>query len=320
MADEQEQSKSKAARYPARGDAGGAARAPGGPRRRAGVLRAHLERWRLHRIRLGRLAQGDNGVLLVGPLDGQPVGISHVAMISDDEAWLEGIRVDPAHQREGFGRVLTSRSLVAAREHGAAVARLITSAENEASQGMFARFGFVRVAEMVRFRGPALAQDDADDAVEFARPMRPGPDDFERIWEWLVQSNLAPLTGGLEYADWQARALTEPLLRGYLAAGQVRLIEEWDAIQALAIPVPTAPEWESTPTLAVRYIDGLADAIGRLALSLRAEAAAAGYARVEALAARPADSARRDGGRGLRGRRRGHAGPRPRAMSGRSER
>ncbi len=224
------------------------------------------------------LKEDGKGVLLVGLLDGQPVGISHVAMISDDEAWLEGIRVDPAHQREGFGRILTSRSLVAAREHGAAVARLITSSENEASQGMFARFGFVRVAEMVRFRGPALAQNDA---VEVTTLARPGPDDFERIWEWLVQSNLAPLTGGLEYADWQARALTEPLLRGYLAAGQVRLIEEWDAIQALAIPVPTAPEWESTPTLAVRYIDGLADAIGRLALSLRVEAASAGYARVE---------------------------------------
>jgi ribosomal protein S18 acetylase RimI-like enzyme len=225
----------------------------------------------------------DHGVLLVGLLDGQPVGISHVAMISDDEAWLEGIRVDPAHQREGFGRVLTSRSLVAAREHGAAVARLITSAENEASQGMFARFGFVRVAEMVRFRGPALAQDDADDAVEFARPARPSPDDFERIWEWLVQSNLAPLTGGLEYLDWQARALTEPLLRGYLAAGQVRLIEEWDAIQALAIVVSSGPEpgWRETPTLTVRYMDGLADSIGRMALALRAEATAEHCERVE---------------------------------------
>ncbi len=57
-----------------------------------------------------------------------------------------------------------------------------------------------------------------------------------------MQSNLAPLTGGLEYLDWQARALTEPLLRGYLAAGQVRLIEEWDAIQALAIVVSSGPE------------------------------------------------------------------------------
>ncbi|HKT40229.1 MAG TPA: GNAT family N-acetyltransferase [Ktedonobacterales bacterium] len=224
----------------------------------------------------------DQGVLLVGLLDGQPVAINHMRMVSDDEAWLEGMRVDPAYRREGFGRILTSRTLVAAREHGATVARLITGSDNVASQGMIARFGFVRVAEMVRYRGPALAPDDA---VETATLARPGPDDFERLWEWLVQSNLAPLTGGLEYFDWQARALTEPLLRGYLAAGQVRLIEEWGAIQALAVVMSRAsgpePGWRETTTLNVRYMDGLADSIGRMALSLRAEAATAQCERVE---------------------------------------
>lgn len=220
----------------------------------------------------------DHGVLLVGLLDGQPVAINHMRMVSDDEAWLEGMRVDPAFRREGFGRILTSRTLVAAREHGASVARLFTSSRNLASQKMIARFGFLRVAEMVRYRGPALPQNGARQSPALSHP---GPDDFERIWAWLEQSNLAPLTGGLEYVDWQARALTEPLLRGYLAAGQVRLIEEWDAILALAIPAPSEADPNETPTLAVRYIDGLADAIGRLALALRAEAATQGRERVE---------------------------------------
>jgi ribosomal protein S18 acetylase RimI-like enzyme len=220
----------------------------------------------------------DRGVLLVGLLDGQPVAINHIEMVSDDEAWLEGMRVDPAFRREGFGRILTSRALVAARERGASVARLISASDNRASQGMIARFGFVRVAEMVRYRGPALAPDDA---VQLTALARPGPDDLERLWEWLVQSNLAPLTGGLEYADWQARALTEPLLRGYLAAGQVRLIEEWGAIQALAILGASTSDERETPTLDVHYIDGLANGIGRLALSLRAEAATEHCERVE---------------------------------------
>lgn len=229
----------------------------------------------------------DRGVLLVGLLDGQPVAINHLQMVSDDEAWLEGMRVDPQYRREGFGRILTSRTLVAARERGASVARLITSSDNLASQGMITRFGFVRVAEMVRYRGPAFTTDDTTPTAALARP---GVDDFERLWEWLEQSNLAPLTGGLEYGDWQARALTEPLLRGYLASGQVRLIEEWDTIQALAIVTPPAEDTSDSgdsggsgemPTLDVRYLDGQADAIGRLALALRAEAAAAHYGRVE---------------------------------------
>ncbi|MGE5335327.1 MAG: N-acetyltransferase family protein [Nitrososphaerota archaeon] len=218
------------------------------------------------------------GVLLVGLLDGTPVAINHMRMVSDDEAWLEGIRVDPAYRRAGFGRIMVSRTLVAARDHGATVARLFTSSDNSASQAMIARFGFVRVAEMVRYRGPALGPDGG---VRLATLAHPGPDAFERIWDWLVQSNLAPLTGGLEYANWQARALTEPLLRDYLATGQVRLIEEWDTIQALAIAAASEEDAGEPPTLAVRYIDGLADSIGRLGLALRAEAAAQNRARVE---------------------------------------
>jgi ribosomal protein S18 acetylase RimI-like enzyme len=223
----------------------------------------------------------DRGELLVGLLNGHPVAINHLQMVSDDEAWLEGMRVDPQYRREGFGRILTSRTLVAARERGASVARLITSSDNIASQGMITRFGFVRVAEMVRYRGPVFTTDDTTPTATLARP---GADDFERLWEWLEQSNLAPLTGGLEYGGWQARALTEPLLRGHLASEQVRLIEEWGTIQALAIVTPQAEDTSDTsavPTLDVRYLDGQADAIGRLALALRAEAAVEHYGRVE---------------------------------------
>ena len=225
--------------------------------------------------------QDQRSVLLVGLLDGQPVALNRMVMVSEDEAWLEGMRVDPEYRRAGFGRVMSSRAMVLARERGAHVARLITAEDNHASQGMIARFGFVRVAEMVRYRGPAFPADEAMEDV--ATLAHPGPDDLERIWAWLEQSNLAPLNGGLEYYHWQARALTEPLLRGYLAAGQVRLIEEWGAIQSLAILSPRleAGGWREATTLPVRYVDGLADSIGRLGLALRAEATTMDCVRVE---------------------------------------
>ena len=225
--------------------------------------------------------QDQRSVLLVGLLDGQPVALNRMVMVSEDEAWAEGMRVDPAYRRMGFGAVMTSRGLVAAREQGAHVTRLITAEDNHASQAMIARFGFARIAEMVRYRGPALPPDE--DVEDVAKPTHPGPDDLERIWAWLEQSNLAPLTGGLEYYRWQARALTEPLLRDYLAAGQVRLIEEWGAIQSLAILAPQleARGRRETLTLPVRYVDGLADSIGRLGLALRAEAATMNCDRVE---------------------------------------
>lgn len=250
----------------------------------------------------------ERGALLVAVVGERPVGIAHVKMLSDDEAWLEGIRVDPRERRQGIGRVLVSRSLVAARERGAAVARLITDFDNYSAQGLFAAFGFTRVAEMCRYRADALSpeslldlakqpvasvDDDLsalapdplppapEEAVpEGARLETPGPEAFERIWAWLVQSNLAPLNGGLEFANWTARALTEPTLRRYLTERRVLLLEEWDTILALAILRDVPVRDDRSARLDITYMDGLSDGIGRLALVLREVAAERGQVHI----------------------------------------
>jgi ribosomal protein S18 acetylase RimI-like enzyme len=211
----------------------------------------------------------EHNALLVGVLNGTPVALERVRMVSEDEAWLEGMRVDPAYRRRGFGRVMVSRALVTARAMGATVARLLTSDTNVASQKLVERFGIVKVAEMIRYRAPALKPEEVGDA---ARLTIPSEQDFERIWAWLEQSNLAPLNGGLEITDWHAEALTEPLLRRYLTAGQVMLLEEWETIGALAVALPHRWDEAEPWALEVRYIDGLADAIDRLAYALRQRA------------------------------------------------
>jgi len=243
------------------------------------------------------------GVLLVAAVGDQPVGILHVRLMTPEEAWIEGVRVDPTERRQGIARMLVSRALVAARDRGATVARLFTHSGNSASQRLFTRFGFARVAEVVTFRAPALvfadaaddgavpvapaaATDDAearpDDALAQGAQLRtPGPADFERLWDWLTQSTLTPFNGGLEIADWEARALDEPTLRAYLAAGQVWTLEEWETILALAVARDQAAEEERPATLVARYLDGQADYISRLSLVLREVAGERGLARVE---------------------------------------
>jgi hypothetical protein len=187
--------------------------------------------------------------------------------------------------------------MIAGRERGAAVVRLITDWDNVGAQRLFARFGFVRVADLARYRASGLAPGEPGLADPDARGLSvPGEQDFERIWSWLEQSNLAPLNGGLEMVSWAARAVTEPVLRAHLAAGNVRLLEERGTIpftlepstQALAVVVPAGdesgdePEGESdtSPFLEVRYLDGTAEGIGRLALGLRGLARERGLAQV----------------------------------------
>ena len=236
------------------------------------------------------------GALLVGVVDGRPIALSHVRMTAPDEAWIEGVRVAAEARRQGVARVMVSRSLVRSRELGASVARMFTGATNVASQRLFESFGFRKVAELAYYVGAALSPDPEEaarqrpprtaaeldptiaettyDTTEGALPLdahlsTPGPTEFARLWAWLEQSNLTPFNGGLEIHHWTGRGLSEPALREYLAAGAVITLDEWDAPQALAV---ASEDHDSEPTLEVRYIDGLSDAIGRLALLLRTEA------------------------------------------------
>jgi ribosomal protein S18 acetylase RimI-like enzyme len=218
------------------------------------------------------------GVLLVGALEGRPVAIAHVRMVSADEGWLEGVRVDPRQRRRGIGRVMTSRALVAARERGAAVVRLFTDSGNTASQELFAGFGFTQVATFARYEAPV--QPMPPGAVPAGYVLHsPGVGDLDRLWAFLEASNLAPLNGGLLLQDWWARALTADLLEQRLAAGEVRTLDAWDSVQALAIVQPRVQgQWGTS--LAVQYLDGAAEGLSRMALALRGDALAMGLARV----------------------------------------
>jgi ribosomal protein S18 acetylase RimI-like enzyme len=244
------------------------------------------------------------GALLVGAIDGRPIALSRINMVTPDEAWIEGVRVAPEARRQGVGRVMVSRSLVRAREMGASVARMFTGASNTASQQLFAAFGFTKIAELDWYTGDALP-DDPEEAARVARPrtaaeldpsiaettrdttagalptgarlLQPNPAEFDRLWAWLEQSTLTPFNGGIEIHHWTGRGVTEPALREYLTSGAVIVLEEWGATLALAI---VTEDHADRPELEVRYIDGLSDAIGRLALLLRGEAARRGLERV----------------------------------------
>jgi ribosomal protein S18 acetylase RimI-like enzyme len=230
-----------------------------------------------------RDARQGGGVLLVGLLKGRPVGTLHLRMVSDDEAWVEGVRVDPDMRRQGIARALSVRSGEAAREHGASVVRVFVKAENAVAQALVAHSGFTRRAELARYTAPAL--DETLPAEGGARLVLAREEDCERIWAWLEQSQLRPFNGGVEIVAAAARALRPPGLRAHLRAGEVWLHAERAAIQALGMAAcrggATALDGSVESSLDVMYLDGSAEQIGQLALALRQVAAERGLATVE---------------------------------------
>src|SRR5579859_3395071 len=199
----------------------------------------------------------ERGALLVAVLDGRPVGVVDVRLMSVDTGWLEGLRVDPTCRGRGIGRTLLSRALAAADERGVAIVRQFVAPDDAICLKLLRRFGFAHIAEVERYEGLALVEDEpgpgmgfeaeaeqvedqADELEEMDEPggrrlTLAGEEDLGRIQEWLEHSNLAPFNDGFEFLSDGARKLVEPALRKYLRAGQVWLLEEWETIQALAV-------------------------------------------------------------------------------------
>ena len=93
---------------------------------------------------------------------GRPIGLCRVRMLSEDEAWMEGLRVAPGVRRRGVGTALTAAALRWGLAQGATVARYATGARNEGSHRLATAFGFATLAGWRTYAEPE--QGDVDDA------------------------------------------------------------------------------------------------------------------------------------------------------------
>jgi GNAT superfamily N-acetyltransferase len=93
----------------------------------------------------------------------RPVGIARVAMLSPDEAWLEGLRVDPGVRNRGVARLLHGACLVWARAQGATSVRYATGQGNEGSHRLGTRHGFRLLRPWRSYQSPRDAHADDED-------------------------------------------------------------------------------------------------------------------------------------------------------------
>ena len=115
-----------------------------------------------------------DGVLLVGctPEDDRPVAVSRVAILSPTEAWLEGIRVDPAFRGMEIATDMQVAELAWADAQGATVVRYATGARNEASHRLGARHGFELLAAYRGYWWSPEPGSERDDASGFDEEVR----------------------------------------------------------------------------------------------------------------------------------------------------
>lgn len=144
--------------------------------------------------------EGEGRYTPVVEVDGDVAGIAQCVVLSESEAWCQGMRVDPEYRDEGIARRLTGALFEWARERGALVARNMVFSWNAPSLGLSRTVGFDPATEF-RWAHPAPdAEAESDLAVT---------DDPNAAWRAWAASDARDSLGGLALDLEESWALSE---------------------------------------------------------------------------------------------------------------
>ena len=208
----------------------------------------------------------DKGLLLTATLDGRPVGMSKITILSPGEVWLEGLRLHPDLHGRGLTRQINR---VAFREvmnlHPKSV-RYSTGAGNAVSRHLGERRGFWQIARAHWLWGAAAKRAPLRGRV--AKPA-----EQSEIVDFVRNSECYHSMSGLYAIGWKFPALTRRRLRGLLSRGRVLVTPRRGRIRGVAL----YDIGEIDGDICLGYVDGPKEAITSLARDVLRVAASTGH-------------------------------------------
>lgn len=143
--------------------------------------------------------EGDGKRTLVAETEGEIAGIAQFVLLSEWEAWGQGLRVNPDYRGQGVALTLAHDLFDWAREQGATVARVMVFSWNEAGLGNARAVGYDPVTEF-RWAHPEPRQADPDLAVT---------NDPDAAWRYWTDSDARDHLQGLALDFEETWALSE---------------------------------------------------------------------------------------------------------------
>ena len=154
--------------------------------------------------------EGEGKRTLVVEVDDRVVGLAQCVLLSEHEAWGQGLRVHPDYRGQGISQRLTEELFEWARGEGATVVRVMVFSWNVAGLGQARSTGYEPVTE---FRWATPEPDpDAEPDIEPDLRVVSDPDVAWRAW---ADSDARVYLGGLALDQDETWAVSE-LTRGDL--------------------------------------------------------------------------------------------------------
>lgn len=211
----------------------------------------------------------NDGQMLVGVVDQQPVALIHIAFIDDGVAWLEGMRVHPNFRRQGIGGTIDQAARAFARLRGSRLARLATSIRNIPAQKTLAKESYSCVARFNEWEAEPAR-------IDFSTPRRAVQNDADRILElWHIASRRTK-RALMQDQHWRWAELSRGRLLDYIHSGEVRIVDGGVAL----LMTFDEHDWSGTNLYA---LVGDEESMFTLAYAARGETAYRGYQHIEAM-------------------------------------
>ncbi|PSP61224.1 GNAT family N-acetyltransferase [Halobacteriales archaeon QH_8_67_36] len=145
-------------------------------------------------------SDGPDQHTVVADIDGTAAGLCQAVMLTDDEAWFQGMRVDPDHRGTGLGLAMVEHCFDWARERGATVGRNMVFSWNDAGLGQSVAAGF-EPDTAFRFAHPEPRTDAEPDTDVYNDPAA--------AWSYWTASEARSHLSGLALDSDRAWALSE---------------------------------------------------------------------------------------------------------------
>ncbi len=200
-----------------------------------------------------------HGELVVAELEGCVVGFAKLTHLTDEQWWLEGLRVAPEHQRRGIAGELQAHLVEVFRQKRPGTLRFATHSGNEPVHRLAARDGFRHVATY------QLLEAEPVDGERTAPLHRLSEADLSTAWNLIEASPRRQAAEGLYETFWSWETLTRERLAHHLSAGDAWGIDDDSRLAALAVLCRTGKE----DAIDIGTVDGCRDEMETLLLSLR---------------------------------------------------
>lgn len=210
------------------------------------------------------------GYLFVAAIDEIPVAIMKVDLLSNNEAWWKGLRVDPYYRRRGLSKVLDSHVTRYLVENNITISRTCVYSDNEIMVKIMTQRGREKVGSYLHYQAESITSENT-------QLIKLNLDDEDFIWSEITNFKILDRSQKF-YTSLitKFKELTPELLKECLAKEKVWGLKQDNKL--LSIAIESYSEFSSGKLFYIGYIDGTTkDSLTTLLYELRKLSYCKGY-------------------------------------------